>query len=152
VTTTDKGVATPELDDALRARLAEFADVLIAGGAGLPSASEAGVQGKWIDRTLAARPDLVEVIHAVIARAGDPSAELDRVRTEEPLLFDRFTHAIAGAYLMVPRVRKGLGLPGNAPKRKPAYPDEADHYLSDGVLDPVIERGPIYRPTPDATT
>jgi hypothetical protein len=150
VTSIDQAPAGLELDDALRGRLAEFANLLIAGGAGLPSASEADVQGKWIDRTLVARPDLVEVVHAVIGGAGEPAAELKRIRSEDPLLFDRFAHAIAGAYLMVPKVRKGLGLPGNAPKRKPAYPDEADHYLSDGILDVVIERGPIYRPTPPA--
>ncbi|MEA2418844.1 MAG: hypothetical protein QOE60_1050 [Thermoleophilaceae bacterium] len=148
--TTAQPPAPLELDEGLRQRLAEFADVLIAGGAGLPSASEADVQGKWIDRTLAARPDLVEIVHAVIARPGDPKAELDQIKAQEPLLFDRFTHAIAGAYLMVPRVRKGLGLPGNAPKARPAYPDEAELYLEDGILDPVIERGPIYRPTPPA--
>jgi hypothetical protein len=151
MTSIDQPTTRPELDDALRARLAEFADVLIAGGAGLPSASAADVQGKWIDRTFAARPDLVPIVHEVIGRPGDPAAELGRIRTEEPQLFDDFSHAIAGAYLMVPKVRKGLGLPGNAPKRKPAYPDEAEHYLGDGILDPVIERGPIYRPTPPET-
>lgn len=151
MTNIETTTAAPELDDALRTRIGEFADVLIAGGAGLPSASEAGVQGKWIDRTLAARPDLVPIVNEVIGRPGDPKAELDKIRAQEPILWDAFTHAIAGAYLMVPKVRKGLGLPGNAPKRKPAFPDEADHYLSDGVLDPVIERGPIYRPTPPET-
>jgi len=41
-----------------------------------------------------------------------------------------------------------LGLPGNAPKPKPALPDEADYYFRDGILEPVKARGPIYRPTP----
>ncbi|MCW2739051.1 MAG: hypothetical protein JWN97_3695, partial [Nocardioides sp.] len=40
------------------------------------------------------------------------------------------------------------GMPGDAPKRNPAFPDESEHYLSDGILDPVLQRGPIYRPTP----
>ncbi|CAB4927787.1 unannotated protein [freshwater metagenome] len=34
--------------------------------------------------------------------------------------------------------------------RQPALPDEADAYLEDGILDVVIARGPIYRPTPEA--
>lgn len=139
-------------DDASRSRLAEFADLLIAGGAGLPPASGADVQGKWIDRALAARPDLAEAVHTMITGTGDPAVELARRRNEDPATFDRFAYIVAGAYLMNPRVRKLLGLPGNAPKPNPAYPDEADHYLGDGILEPVIERGPIYRPTPPAST
>lgn len=142
--------ARPGLDQASRARLAEFADLLISGGAGMPTGSEAGVQGKWIDRTLAARPDLVESVESVLARPGDPKAELAVLRQEDPRLFERFAYAIAGSYLMNPRVRRLLGLPGNAPKPKPAYPDESDHYLEGGILDPVIQRGAIYRPTPTA--
>jgi hypothetical protein len=57
---------------------------------------------------------------------------------------------VAGSYLMNPRVRRGLGLPGGAPRPKPALPDESDYYLSGGILDPVIARGPIYRPTPES--
>jgi hypothetical protein len=43
---------------------------------------------------------------------------------------------------MNPKVRKRLRYPGQ--KASPPYPDEADYYLRDGLLDPVIERGPIY--------
>ena len=146
--TIEETVTRPPLNDELRARLGQFADLLITGGAGLPSASAADVQGKWIDRTLAARPDLVDTIHSVLNRPDEPRAALDALRRDDHQLFDRFAFAIAGAYLMNPRVRRQLGLPGNAPKRKPAYPDESDHYLEGGILDPVIERGPIYRPTP----
>jgi hypothetical protein len=31
-----------------------------------------------------------------------------------------------------------------APKKSPPYPDESDQYLEDGILDPVIQRGPLY--------
>jgi hypothetical protein len=138
--------APPTLDDALRQRLAEFADHVIPGGAGMPPASGANVHGKWIDRALAARPDLTGVVHGVITRPGEPPAELERLRQEDPDTFETFAYAIAGAYLMSPRVRKALGYPGATPKPNPAYPDEAEYYLADGLLDPVLERGPIYRP------
>lgn len=144
--------ARPELDDALRGRLAEFADLLIAGGAGLPRASDADVQGKWIDRAMAARPDLAEIVHAVLAIPGEPASVLAGLREQDHATFHQFASTVAGAYLMNPRVRRRLGLPGGAPKPKPAYPDEAEYYLSDGILDPVIERGPIYRPTPPGPT
>jgi hypothetical protein len=143
--------AGARLDDTLRSRFAEFADLLIAGGAGLPSASAADVQGKWIDRALAVRPDLAEMVRAVIGLPGEPRVELERLRKEDPQTFERFAFTVAGAYLMHPRVRRLLGYPGQAPKPKPAYPDESDLYLADGILNPVIERGPTYRPTPQAT-
>ena len=131
-----------------RERLAVLADHLISGGDGLPSASGADVQGVWMDRVLAARPDLIEVVIAVIGQAGDPATDLDALRVQDPATFDVFSYAIAGAYLMNPRVRGLLGMPGDAPRRNPAFPDESDYYLSDGILEPVIARGPIYRPTP----
>ena len=131
-----------------RARLGEFADVLIPGGHGLPSASEAKVHEKWIDRALAARPDLFEIVVTTISGQEGPAVTLDRLKTADKTAFDDFTFVIAGAYLMNPSVCKALGRPGNAPKPRPALPDESDHYLDGGILDPVIARGPIYKPTP----
>jgi len=139
---------TGRLDDVQRERLAALADVLIPGGAGLPSASVAKVQGKWIDRALAVRADLEEVVLAVLARDGDAASELEKLRKQDPETFKRFTFAVSGAYLMNPSVHKLFGYPGNAPRPSPAYPDEADGYLEDGILHQVVDRGPIYRSTP----
>jgi hypothetical protein len=136
------------LDEAARARLAQLADQLIPGGHGLPSASEIGVHAKWIDRALAARPDLAAPLHAALARSEEPDVALERLREDDRGTFESFGYLVAGAYLMHPRVRKRLGYPSNVPKPKPAYPDEADMYLADGILDAVIERGPIFRPAP----
>jgi hypothetical protein len=138
--------ASSPLTDAQRATLRLFADALIPGGAGLPSASQADVHGKWIDRVLSVRADLTSDVLSVLDRAGEPRVEVDHWRKESPDTFDAFSLAVCGAYFMNPRVRKLLGYPGNAPRRKPAYPDEADFYLDDGaLLEPVIERGPIFR-------
>jgi hypothetical protein len=139
-----------QLDEAQRATLAGFADALVSGGDGLPSASEAKLHEKWIDRVLRARPDLAAPVLAVIERGGEPVSELERWRVQEPTTFEQFAFAVTGGYLLNPRVCKLLGLPGNAPKRNPAYPDEADFYLEDGILDAVRARGPIYRPTPES--
>ena len=46
------------LSDERRAQLGAIADQLIPAGAGMPSASEAGVAGQFLDEVLAARPDL----------------------------------------------------------------------------------------------
>lgn len=141
-------VSGPSLDGEQRSRLAAFGDALIPGGAGLPSASEAGVHEEWIDRTLDARPDLTEDVLGVIGGDAEPGVELERLRQEEPEVFARFTFTVSGAYFINPHVRKLFGYPGPAMQEKLAGPDEEAMYLADGILDPVIERGPIYRPTP----
>jgi hypothetical protein len=134
-----------------RVRLGLFADVLIKGGAGFPSASSVDVPGAWIDRVLAVRPDLETVIVSVIEMEGDPEQVLAQLQLEQRATFDSFAFAIAGAYLINPRIRKLLGYPAAIPESNPAYPDEAESYLEDGILDVVINRGPIYRPTPPST-
>ena len=131
-----------------RQRLAAFADALIPGGVGLPSASAAGVHEDGIDRTLACRPDLRDLVTGVIGVDAEPREALERLRAEQPSVFDRFAVTIAGIYFMNRDVRRLVGYPGEAPQRKRARPGEAEEYLKDGILDPVIERGPIYRPTP----
>jgi hypothetical protein len=143
-----QSVPVDELDEMVQ-RLAAFADALIPGGAGLPSASQAGVHVGLIERTLAARPDLEDIVLGVIDSEGEPAAELERLRVADPALFDNFTFAISGAYFLSHDVRRLLGYPGPAPEPKPAAPDEAERFLAGGLLDPVIARGPIYRPTPD---
>jgi hypothetical protein len=136
------------LDAAQRETLAAFADALVPGGEGLPSASGADLHGKWIDRVLRVRDDLAPHVLAVVERGGEPTAELERWRREHPATFEGFALAVSGGYFMNPRVCKLLGLPGNAPKPKPAFPDESDYYLEGGLLDPVLARGPIFRPAP----
>jgi hypothetical protein len=121
---------------------------MVPGGEGLPSASEANVHGKWIDRALAARPDLTAPIRAALALEGEPAVALARLRENDEGTFESFGYVVAASYLMHPRVRKLLGYPSNVPKPKPAYPDEAAAYLDDGILDPVVARGPAFRPIP----
>jgi hypothetical protein len=134
--------------DSWRQRLAAFADALIPGGAGLPSASAADVHQSWIDRTFDCRPDLTAMVMKVIGGTADPADELKRLRQAEPDLFENFAFAIAGAYFMNPEVRQLVGYPGPAPLRKRPKPGEAEDYLRGGLLDPVIKRGPIYRIVP----
>ena len=138
------------LEEDQRDRLGQLEDVLIPGGLGLPSASEAQASGKWMDRVFVARPDLAEVVRKVIALPGVPADVIAQLQKDEPSVFGDFSFSVGGAYMMNPRVCRLLGMPGNAPKPKPALEDEADYYFRDGILDPVKERGPIYRPTPAA--
>lgn len=136
------------LDATQRERLARLANLLIPGGHGLPSASEAEVHQAWVDRTLAVRPDLADAVVRVVTLDGDPDAEIKRLREQDKATFEHFAYAVAASYLMNPRVRQALGFPGGAPQPRLAFPDESEFYLTDGILDPVIKRGLIYRSTP----
>lgn len=135
---------TPERREALRG----LVDVLFPAGGDMPGGLEVDVHGRWFDRAMAARPDLVPELVRVLdgARGVDPQAEIMRLQKEDKAGFSTLALVVAGAYYMGPKVRKRLSYPG--PKADPPYPDESDYWLRDGVLDPVKARGPIFR---DAT-
>jgi hypothetical protein len=134
------------LDAAGYIRFAALADVLIAGGHGLPSAGAAPGFEDSVRRVLVARPDLSTAVAAVIAESG---ARDDVVRELDPARFEAFAYTVAAAYLMTPTIRRLLGYPGNAPRPEPPHDGEAEYYLEGGLLDPVLTRGPIYRCVPD---
>jgi choline dehydrogenase-like flavoprotein len=133
-----------------RAVLAALADVLIPAAERMPSASEANAHGKWLDRALAARPDLEPVLARVLteARGRDPDEEVRRLDTEDPEAFAALMTLVAGAYTINLKVRKRLGYPGQ--KHNVPFPDEAEYYLEGGLLDPVLERGPFGSQAPPA--
>ncbi len=137
-----------EFDTESRATLAALADVLVPEAEGMPAASQVDVQGKWVDRVLKVRPDLAAELARVLgtARGREPVAEVERLQHEDAGGFAVLALAVTGAYYLHPRIRKLIGYPGQ--KKNPPYPDEADYYLRDGLVDPVTARGPIYRPTP----
>jgi hypothetical protein len=141
-------VGASQLGDESRARLAALADVLIPGGDGLPSAGDADVAGQWIDRALGANPDLVDTVVHVLTIAGAPEDVIADLRLHHRDVYDRFAFAVGGAYFMNTPVRRALGYPGTAPRRLPAADGEAEYYLEDDILSPVISRGPVYRQAP----
>lgn len=136
-----------KIDDRMRATMAALADVLIPDAEGMPAASQADVQGKWLDRVLEARPDIAPTLARVLSEAHGrvPGDEVRRLQDDDPGGFAALALAATGGYYMNPKVAKLIGYPGQKPN--PPYPDEADYYLRDGILDHVIQRGRIYRPT-----
>lgn len=131
-----------------RDRLAELADALIPAGSGMPSASEAGAAGEWLDAVLAARPDLAIPLAGLTAAAAgmSPGEALATLPERDPGAWAAFTTAIPAAYFMNPDVRRRLGYPGQ--QAVPIDPDAPPDYLEDGLLDSVKARPPVYRPTP----
>jgi hypothetical protein len=129
-----------------RALFARLADVLIPAGSGQPSASEAEVQGDWLDQVLAARPDLVVPLKDLLAKAEghDAGAFVLELRTSGSPFFGVLAEIVPAAYFMNPTVQKAIGYSGQGPKPMDPYPD----YMEHGLLESIIKRGPIYRATP----
>jgi len=131
-----------------RSALAALADVLIPAGDGFPSASAAEVAGVGLDQVLAACPDLAAGLHDVLGKTvgHDPHAAVERLRTEDAPAFAVLAEVVSGAYFLNLEVRRAIGYDGQGPRPIDPRPD----YLEDGLLESVIRRGPIYRPTPAA--
>jgi hypothetical protein len=129
-----------------RAQLAALSDVLIPGGDGMPSASQAGVADAWLDAVLVARPDLVAGLKDLLAKSRDRVAAdmVADLRANDPAAFDVLAQTAAGAYFTNPHVQQRVGYAGQEPRSIDPHPD----YQDDGLLDCVVGRGPIYRPTP----
>ncbi len=132
------------------ATLRALGDVLIPAAGELLSWSEADPQGKWLDRALKARPDLVESLGALLDRAAgsDAGGEARRLHAEERPAFDGLAMIVQGAYYMNLKVRKRIGFPGQG--KRPPFADEAEYDLRDDILDAVIERGPVHKQAPPA--
>lgn len=95
---------------------------------------------------LAARSDVFDQVTDVIRRgtdAPDAAEWLRALSVEDPAAFEPLSSVLAGAYLMIPEIQAYVGYPGQG--RNPAPPTQIADELEDGLLDPVIERGPIYR-------
>jgi hypothetical protein len=135
-------------DAEARARLAALADALIPAGDGMPSASEAGVAGEWLDAVLAAEPGFGPALGAVLADAdvADAAGELRRIESTDPDGWGTLTTVVAGAYFLNPAIAERVGYPGR--RAIPIDADSDPDWLQDGLLDSVKSRGPIYRPTP----
>lgn len=133
-----------------RELLGRLADVLIPAGEGLPCASQAGVSEEGLDQILAVRPDLVEPLKKLLAAASGCSATVfvDALQKSDPAAFGVLAEIVPGAYFLNKGVRAHLKYNGQSPKPIDPRPD----YLDDGLLQSVLDRGPVYRPTPPAGT
>ncbi len=128
-----------------------IADYLIPEAEGMTAASQVGVAAELLDAVLAARPDLVEPLLRGLRFVSDTDAVsgANRLNETDPVAFHAVTLAASGGYYMSPRVRGLIGYPGQ--ESRPFDPETTTEYLNDGLLAPVIKRGPIYRSTPKAT-
>lgn len=131
-----------------RETLLAIADALIPKTPDRPAASSAPDYIRWLDRALAARSDAFDDVIALSGRVRgvDSAALFGRLRElneAEPVAFQALSSVLAGAYLMVPAIRRAINYPGQ--EARPARFDEAAEQIMDGILEPVEARGPIYR-------
>ena len=131
-----------------RQRLAALSDVLIPAADGHLSASQADVAGQGLDQFLATCPEMAAGLRAVLLKAGNGDADtaLVSLRNSHPAEFGILAEFAAGAYFLNPEICKAIGYAGQTARAIDPSPD----YLENGLLDSVIRRGPIYRPTPAA--
>lgn len=135
---------SPEVRDQLRV----LADALIPAAHGMPAASEVGVADRQLDNVLRARPDLLEPMSRAVGEADPANVEesLARMQAADPLAHDALLMTIVGGYYTHPDVRKRLAYDGQQPVE--VRPEIIPNYVEEGLIDPVLERGPIYRPIP----
>jgi hypothetical protein len=136
------------IDEEMRATFLGVADVLIPEALGMPSASQVNVSGAVLDRILALRPDLQEpFFRGVRAAVGkDPKLAAQAINRDDPRALAAIGLVAASAYYMDPGVRALIGYPGQ--EKRTYDPDATPEYIANGTLQKVIDRGPIYRPTP----
>jgi len=129
-----------------RAALAALADVLIPAGNGFPSASQAGVAADGLDQVISFQPGIAAGLLDVLekSKTRPPEEAVADLQKNDPAAFGVLAELVAGAYFLNPIVRSRVGYTGQGPHPIDPHPD----YLDDGLLQSVLSRGPIYRPTP----
>lgn len=137
------------ITDKRRATFAGIADVLIPAAEGMPAASTVDVHGKMLDHVLSLRPDLVEnLLRGLDAAEGQPAQEAaNALNTTDAAALSAIGLAASAGYYMTPQVRELIGYPGQQ-SRPDIDPDATPEYVANGMLQVVIDRGAIFRPTP----
>jgi hypothetical protein len=132
------------LDGQARQAFADVADRLIPAAHGMPSAAEV-VSDERLRFVLRARPDLVEPLVAALRPdlGGDVEARLAALERDEPANLAALQLVIVGGYYTDKRVRDLIGYPGQLAIEVRSW--ELPPYLEEGLIDAVLERGPVWR-------
>ena len=139
---------TSTVTDAQREQLRAFADVLIPAAHGMPAAGEVGVADRQLDRVLAVRPDLMEPLLRAIAQVdpADHEDSLEHLVRDDAEAHDALLLVIVGGYYIDPDVRRRLGYDGQVPTE--VRPEIIPNYVEEGLIEPLLARGPVYREVP----
>jgi len=147
-----EGIAIrPFVSEPTRIALETVGDHLIPEAHGMPPASAMGVGRSQLDVVLSSRPDLAPVLERTLADAdlSDVAGFVTALERKDPEAYGVVALAIVAGYYMHPEVHRLIGYPGQVAKDVERM---SEHEIyQEGLLDlaqRVIDRGPIYRPTP----
>jgi hypothetical protein len=145
----DPAVVAGMVDDELRDRLRRFADVLIPAAHGMPAAGAVGVADGQLDKVLAVRPDLAEPLARAVAGVdpADHVTSLALLGERDREAHDALLLVVAGGYYIDPDVRRRIGYDGQQPVE--VRPEIIPNYVDEGLIEPLLARGPVYRPVDD---
>lgn len=148
----DSVTIRPSVSDSTRRKLETVADHLIPEAHGMPAASAMDVGTSQLDIVLASRPDLAPLLDRALAEAefDDIDKFVAELEVDDAEAHGAVTLAIVAGYYMHPEVHRLIGYPGQIPKDAQRL-GEREIY-QEGLMElaeKVIERGPIYRPTPN---
>ncbi|MBB6627608.1 hypothetical protein H5V45_09760 [Nocardioides sp. KIGAM211] len=136
------------LDERTRAGLVNILDLVLPGTAQLPSGRAVEAHREMLDLVLQADPGL----EASVRSAGEQAAAVETCTLDDLETWvgddaERVIFALHAAYYMTREPREALGYPGQG--RHPIAQATPDQIASDQLVAPVVERGPVYVPTPD---
>lgn len=141
----------PSVADATRRALETIGSHLIPEAHGMPAAGSMGVGTTQLDIVLRSRPDLAPLLDRALADAelDDVGGFVQSLENDDPEAYGAVTLVVVAGYYMHPKVHELIGYPGQVPKDSQRL-GEREIY-QEGLMDlaaKVIERGPVYRPTP----
>lgn len=147
---TPRRPAPRQLDAAELATIKAVADVLVPRAGGAPAATEDPDFETFLPRALSARADAFDTITDALGHLGSVDSDLAarlRVLSESDFTtFQALSAVIAGAWLMCPATQERIGYPG---QRAVLFQiAQGSDEISEGILEPVLDRGEFFRPTP----
>ena len=128
-----------------------IADVLVPATAQDPGATDTPGFDGFLEIALNARIDAFEAITGALASidTSEPATlrrQLEAMWGADPETFQALSAVVVESWLLAPEVRERIGYYGQ--RRELAPVDQGTNEVTEGILDPVLERDPIYRPTP----
>jgi hypothetical protein len=136
--------ASAYLDAESMATFRAIASHLIPAAGAMPAAGDV-VDGRRLAFVLHARPDLVDALEAALRPelGADHPIRLSTLGATEPGHLAALQLAVVAGYYTDAGVRAAIGYPGQVAKPVTAFDYPA--YVADGLIDRVLERGPIWR-------
>ena len=131
------------------ARLEELADVMLPAAHGMPSASEVEAVTSHLEEVLGWRDDLRQPLIDALAALDPATFTVERLSAflaEDVGSYTALTTVVAACYYLSPVVRDTIGYPGQVAKTYDPF--AYTEWVAEGLLDPVVERGPIWREAP----